>query len=74
MSPKDAEGVAGCNASRLVKESQSAGDSAMGEKDGLCGVGWIRDGGIMDGDGLESRFPEGENVLPFSIKEGDCGL
>jgi hypothetical protein len=46
----------------------------MGEKDGLCGVGWIRDGGIMDGDGLESRFPEGENVLPFSIKEGDCGL
>jgi hypothetical protein len=35
MSPKEADGVFGWSASREVKESHNAGDSANGEKAGL---------------------------------------
>jgi hypothetical protein len=72
MSPKEAEGVVGCNCSSDVNESHSAGDSAcIGLKLALWGVGCASDGGTMDGLGFDRRFDGGEKEEPFSSSEGD---
>ena len=57
MSPKEADGVVGCNCSSVVNESHRAGDSAcIGLKAALWGVGWANVGGTMEGLGFERRF------------------